>query len=317
MKTIIVTMLLGMTLGQRICSQSASNTGAQSPPLQEARIPGIIDYSDDRSKDVLTAPSVARAGEDFQMTINTFGSGCERGGDTEIIAWESGANVIVYDFTAATRPGIVCTTILKRLPHTITMRFMQPGEALIRVWGRRVGADTPPFGIPLVLEHRVMVGAIDTSNKGQGPDPAAPSSQWMVTETGIGPIRIGMTVAEVRQALGSNLIAMGPISFCYYVKPERGPSGVLFMIADDRIVRVDVSNPSIATTLGARVGDNEGQIKALYSQVVVSPRKTTSGHYLTAMPAGNYRIVFETDGSRVTRYWAGRMPEVSWVEGCT
>ena len=40
-------------------------------------------------------------------------------------------------------------------------------------------------------------------------------------------------------------------------------------------------------------------------------------HYLKPSdPALPYRLVFETDGERVTRYRAGRLPEVEWVEGC-
>ena len=40
------------------------------------------------------------------------------------------------------------------------------------------------------------------------------------------------------------------------------------------------------------------------------------GHYITVTGAGSNRIVFETDGSRVTNYRAGRSPEVEQVERC-
>jgi hypothetical protein len=89
------------------------------------------------------------------------------------------------------------------------------------------------------------------------------------------------------------------------------------MVVDGRIARVDVENQSIATGAGARIGDSEARIKRLYPQVEVTPHKYVRGHYLTAMPAGEYRIIFETDGVRVTRYRAGRMPEVKWIEGCS
>jgi len=64
---------------------------------------------------------------------------------------------MVYDFTTATQPEVACTTMLKRLPHTATLRFSTPGEALIQVWGRRVGSETPRAGVPSVLEQRVRV----------------------------------------------------------------------------------------------------------------------------------------------------------------
>jgi hypothetical protein len=39
----------------------------------------------------------------------------------------------------------------------LSLRFEKPGQALIRVWGRRVGPDTPPFGVPAILEHRLTI----------------------------------------------------------------------------------------------------------------------------------------------------------------
>ena len=126
----------------------------QSAPPQEARILGLLD---ERGNDALIAPATVRAGEDFQVTITTTGSGCERTGDTGVIIMEDSATVMIYDFTTATRPGIACTMIYKRLNHTITLRFTKAGKAVIRVWGRRVGFDTPPMGVPAVLERHVTV----------------------------------------------------------------------------------------------------------------------------------------------------------------
>ena len=73
---------------------------------------------------------------------------------------------------------------------------------------------------------------------------------------------------------------------------------------------------------GARVGDSEDAVRKLYgSRVSVTPHKYTNGHYLTVTPMApsdsQYRIIFETDGKRVTRYRAGRLPQVAYVEGCS
>jgi hypothetical protein len=124
----------------------------QSSPLPEARVLGLL------GDEALAAPTTVLANKDFQVTITTTGSGCEREGDTSVIISEDSATVMVYDFTMATRPGVACSLVLKRLRHTATLRFTKPGMALIRVWGRRFGSDTPlPVGAPTVLEHRVMV----------------------------------------------------------------------------------------------------------------------------------------------------------------
>jgi hypothetical protein len=53
----------------------------------------------------------------------------------------------------------------------------------------------------------------------------------------------------------------------------------------------------------------------------VTPHKYVSGaHYLTLVPTTPAdtlrRIVFETDGRRVTRYRTGLLPYVANVEGC-
>ena len=130
-----------------------------APPgaSDEAHLPGIIDFHSDGTAGVLTAPETVKAGEEFKVTISTFGSGCEREGDTSVVVTSTGASVMVYDFTAATSPEVVCTQELKRLNHTATLQFTEPGEMLIRVWGRRVGPDTPPVGVPTLIEHPVTV----------------------------------------------------------------------------------------------------------------------------------------------------------------
>jgi hypothetical protein len=141
-----------MRLSGAVASQR--QTTPQYTPPQEARVLGILDESENEA---LVAPSAVPIGEDFQVTITTIGSGCEREADAGVIVSEDGATVMVYDFTKANRPGVACAMIHKRLRHTVTLRFTKRGKALIRVWGRRVGSDTPLAGAPIVLERRVTV----------------------------------------------------------------------------------------------------------------------------------------------------------------
>jgi hypothetical protein len=140
--------------------------------------------------------------------------------------------------------------------------------------------------------------------------------------TGFGPIHAGMTLAEAEQSLGAPLAPLGPrMDPCYYVQ-DPGRSGVAFMVIEGRIARVDVQQHSAVRTIeGAGIGDTEERIRALYPGLVTQPHKYVDGHYLIVRPAApadtSHRIVFETDGQRVTRFRAGRMPEVRWVEGCS
>jgi len=148
------------------------------------------------------------------------------------------------------------------------------------------------------------------------------TSQSKVSINGIGPIQVGMTVSQAAQAGSIRLVkSPGQNNSCYYVNPQGEPQEVGFMVTDGTISRVDVRKNSRITTLsGAKIGDTEARIKSLYpGQIQVTPHKYTNGHYLTFIPkdGSNYRVVFETDGKRVTEFRSGKLPEVEYVEGCS
>ncbi|MEH1888212.1 MAG: hypothetical protein V7K92_01715 [Nostoc sp.] len=141
---------------------------------------------------------------------------------------------------------------------------------------------------------------------------------------GIGQVRVGMTVSQAAKAAATKLVGDPPNNSCYYVKPQNEPKNLLFMVTKGRISRVDVrQNTQITTLKGAKIGDTEAQIKSLYpGQIKVTPHKyVQGGHYLTFIPKDranqNYRVVFETDGKRVTQFRSGKLPEVEFVEGCS
>ncbi len=122
-----------------------------------------------------------------------------------------------------------------------------------------------------------------------------------------------MTAAEIQ----SHIERLGELEECVYAKAPEAP-GLLIMLVDGKVARIDVIEPSVATAAGARVGDAEARIHELYSgRTRVEPHKYTDGHYLVVDAAPGRRLVFETDGTRVTRYRAGAIPQVDWVEGCS
>lgn len=155
------------------------------------------------------------------------------------------------------------------------------------------------------------------------------TDQSLVYISGIGPVQIGMSVNEASQAAGTPLVKdssrVDRVSGCFFVKPKNEPKGINFMVTNNRISRVDVfQNRSITTIKGARIGDTEDRIKSLYpGRIKVTPHvynRNGKSHYLTFVPQDqsdkNYRLVFETDGDRVTLFRAGKLPEVEWVEDC-
>ena len=149
---------------------------------------------------------------------------------------------------------------------------------------------------------------------------AEPSaSEWEVTPAGIGKIKAGMSLEEVNVATHNGIDIPAKLDECTYVRPKNGPKGVALMVENGTVSRVDITQGTVATTEGARIGDSEDRIKSLYGdKVKVMPHKYTSGHYLVVTPAGGgeNRIVFETDGKKVLRYRSGKEPAVEYVESC-
>ena len=155
-------------------------------------------------------------------------------------------------------------------------------------------------------------------------EPSTPTEpkggQWQVTAAGIGDVKAGMSVEEANVVLGGALAIPAKLQECDYVRPKTTPKNLAFMVEKNQISRVEVQPGSdIATVAGAKIGDTEDKIKSLYAgQIESRPAKYGSGHTLVVTPksGGNNRIVFETDGRKVTKYRSGRLPAVEYVEGC-
>lgn len=144
---------------------------------------------------------------------------------------------------------------------------------------------------------------------------------WPAEAGGFGPVRVGMSVKALQQALGEAVSVPEPVDGCDYVFPRGWPEGIGVMIVDGHVARVEVSRREIGTAAGAKVGTGEQEIRDLYpGQVELRPHKYTDGHYLIVTPrdqhGARYRIIFETDGGVVENFRAGALPAVEWVEGC-
>ena len=152
--------------------------------------------------------------------------------------------------------------------------------------------------------------------------PLAEWISWTVSDTGFGPITIGMTPEQANAAVDGSLeLPQGMTSDACDYAFARGVEGLTFMIEQAKIVRVDVRRPDIRTVEGAGIGDTEARIHELYpNRVRVSPHFYTDGHYLTVVPsdpaAHPYRLIFETDGAVVKNFRGGVVPQVGYVEGC-
>lgn len=144
-----------------------------------------------------------------------------------------------------------------------------------------------------------------------------------ISTVGLDKVHFGMTLAEAEQAAGSPFaVATGKGTNCFVGTPEKGPAGVGFLLSDGRVERVDVNAPPIATRSGAKVGSTEAQIKELYpGQIEVQARPDGQpGNALVFVPKdaedAKFRLVFLTDGTAVSGYRAGRVPQVLAATGC-
>jgi hypothetical protein len=150
MKRIFLVATILLILPFHIYSQQGPEPG------KEARVLGIIDYNG-QSQNVITVPKSVKPGKSFDVEIRTQGSGCEREGDTSVMMMQNGASITLFDFTTATQPGVVCTMQMKTFTHTATLKFDEPGEMLLRVWGRSIGQNTPMDGEPVIVEKKIKV----------------------------------------------------------------------------------------------------------------------------------------------------------------
>jgi len=148
--------------------------------------------------------------------------------------------------------------------------------------------------------------------------PPASGTSFTISPNAYGPLRVGMTVSQAATAMGGGFSApSGYSGGCGYAALTRAPAGLAVMLQDGRIARFEVRSGAITTAEGARIGDTEARIKSIYgSRVTTTPHKyLAGGHYLTVGSGAN-RVVFETDGSKVTEYRSGKTPEVEQVERC-
>ncbi|HEU5175112.1 MAG TPA: hypothetical protein VFT96_10200 [Gemmatimonadaceae bacterium] len=151
---------------------------------------------------------------------------------------------------------------------------------------------------------------------------AAVQPEWVLRPDGAGPVRVGMTLEAAGRVLGESLRADYDVfEGCDFVVPATAPLGVSLMVLSDTVVRVDIDTGAVATHEGIRIGDTEARVLEAYrGQVTVDahPYGGPVWHYLIVDPPGDtlHRMIFETDGTRVTSLRAGLRDAVDLIEGC-
>ncbi len=155
-------------------------------------------------------------------------------------------------------------------------------------------------------------------------------TEWTVYLRRAGPIRIGMSVVDVRRVLNDPdaHLAWGDSepdnSECAYLQSTHKPKQLEFMFQKGKLVRIDVEERGVQTSSGAEVGDSEDRIKELYKdRLQVEPHfySPEHGHYLNYIPVESvdrpFGMVFETFDGVVTSYRIGTRAAIALVEGCS
>lgn len=144
------------------------------------------------------------------------------------------------------------------------------------------------------------------------------NDQSPVSTAGIGPLTFGKTVSQSQTILGTRLLTesgLAPSGECYFVKPEQGPAGVFMLITKSTFERVDIRSGNVKTRSGLGIGTTVDQLKSSLRDQLQQQGNTYTFVPTSANDA-NYRVVFETDGAKVTSFRAGQVPQVNNVAGC-
>ena len=177
-----------------------------------------------------------------------------------------------------------------------------------------------------------------TSENKAAPVASPTTETWVLTSEGIGPLRIGMALAEITAAAGPDSDPAGvggpePES-CDQFRPARAPKGVIVMVEQGRLTRISLDEGArVATDRGIRVGDPASRVRQAYGTALTqSPHEYVEAPaaYLTHW-AGRVRvgeggyvedpaargIRYETDERQRVTVIHGGGSSIQYVEGCS
>ena len=145
--------------------------------------------------------------------------------------------------------------------------------------------------------------------------------------TGIGPVTVGMTVAEAEEAAGVRFgpppgpPAPPPDAACTYVVAPADDPVVQLMVVDGVVSRIDVTEGSPVETLsGIGIGATARQVRDTYGyRIVEEPHPYDEDgaqlRYVADQPT--HSLVFETHDDVVTAFRSGFTEQVGYQEGCS
>lgn len=152
----------------------------------------------------------------------------------------------------------------------------------------------------------------------------APSYDWKLTPAGWGPVRIGMTRAQVSKVLHAELQGdfIDNEGTCQeLVGVDDALLGLFFMFEDGKLTRISADEPStVATPRGVHVGSTVEEVRKAYGAELKAEPHHYEGppaEYLTYwLKPEKSGVRFETDmNGKVETIHAGDS-SIQLVEGC-
>lgn len=152
---------------------------------------------------------------------------------------------------------------------------------------------------------------------------AALSPASRIGPGGVGPVVFGTTPAQAASG-GLRFTTTAPAagSSCYYLRPG-APAGLTFLVESGTIRRAEMRSAGLATTDGFRVGDAIQRVTAFYGQhAQLAPDKYDPMlQTVTVVPQRaadrKFRLIFKAGGGTIRAIYAGALPQVAYVEGCS
>jgi len=159
--------------------------------------------------------------------------------------------------------------------------------------------------------------------------PEVPPDAETLTADGWGPLRIGMSRAEITAVAGEDAdprAVGGPDpARCDEFRPANAPEGILVMVENGVLTRISVSrDPNIRTSEGLRIGDPESSVLAEYGsrakvdshQYVDPPAKYITVWREPPSAANPRGIRYEVDSNGTIAHLRAGGPSIEYVEGC-
>ena len=150
--------------------------------------------------------------------------------------------------------------------------------------------------------------------------PPTLSARSTISTVGLDTVAFGMTVAEAQDAAGTVLVPAGPTGSCYHVVPHDAPEGIVFLVHQGTIERVDINSGPITTRSGVGVGSPETMVTDLFGDSIERQVRVDGTVDLVFVPSDpgdrNYRVVFNVSEGEVRAYKSGRLPQVMLDTGC-